>query len=113
MRSSSSVALAGAVASVKLAYDGARPAAADILKPKLYALVFGVSDYVNADLKLGYAAKDAKDFAAALKAQSGGLYGEVTVKLLTDREVTRDSIDDGLDWLEKQEIGRASWRERV
>jgi WD40 repeat protein len=72
------IAYAGEVASepalVKLAWAGAAtPAPADLLKPKLYALVVGVSDYATPALKLGFAAKDARDFAAALKGQSGGL----------------------------------------
>jgi uncharacterized caspase-like protein len=42
------------------------------IKPKLYALVAGVSDYADDSLDLNYAAKDAKDFGAALERQSGG-----------------------------------------
>ena len=56
--------LAGEPARVKLAWAGAAaPAMADLLKPKLYVLVVGVSDYAAPGLKLGYAAKDARDFA--------------------------------------------------
>ena len=51
--------------------------------------------------------KDAKDFAAVLQAQGGGLYAEAPVaKVLTDREVTRDAVIDGLEWLEKQATSR-------
>jgi len=73
-----------------------------LLKPKLYALVIGVSDYVAANLKLDYAAKDAVDFSTALQGQEGGMYSKVEVKRLIDREVTREAIGDGLDWLEQQ-----------
>ena len=71
----------------------------ELLKPKLYALVIGVSDYVDESYRLGFAAKDARDFAAALANQQGGLYGEVTVKLLPDREASVTAIRDGFDWL--------------
>jgi uncharacterized caspase-like protein len=71
-------------------------------KPRLYVLAIGVSVYGNPDLRLKFAAKDAKDFAATMKAQEGRLYHEVAVKLLTDDQATRDEIVDGLDWLQKQ-----------
>jgi WD40 repeat protein len=87
-------------ARLKLHWAG--PRLDDLLKPKLYALVIGVSDYVAANLKLEYAAKDAVDFSAALQAQEGGMYSKVEVKRLVDREVTREAIGDGLDWLEQQ-----------
>jgi hypothetical protein len=87
-------------ARLKLHWAGAR--LEDLLKPKLYALVIGVSDYVAANLKLDYAAKDAVDFSGALQAQEGGMYSKVEVKRLVDREVTREAIGDGLDWLEQQ-----------
>jgi Caspase domain len=87
-------------ARLKLHWAG--PRLDDLLKPKLYALVIGVSDYVAANLKLDYAAKDAVDFSEALQAQEGGMYSKVEVKRLVDREVTREAIGDGLDWLEQQ-----------
>ena len=69
------------------------------VKPKLYVLAVGVSGYRNADLRLDYAAKDARDFVDSLKSQDGGLYREVTARLLTDAQATRGAILDGLDWI--------------
>ena len=90
-----------------MAYAGAPPSRGeDLLKPKLYALVIGVSDYTSPGLALGYASKDARDFAKALEAQQGGLYGGVETKVMTDREVTRASMVEGLEWLEKQVTSR-------
>ena len=71
-------------------------------KPKLYVLAVGVSVYDNPEYRLEYPAKDAKDFAAAMSAQKGQLYRDVEVKLLTDKAADRDSILDGLDWLQRQ-----------
>ena len=50
-------------------------------------------------MKLTYAAKDARDFDKALKGQKSAYYVDVETRVLTDREVTRSSIMDGLAWL--------------
>lgn len=93
-------------ASVRVLWKGGAPAGAAkdefTVKPKLYVLAVGVSQYNNPDYRLGFAAKDAKDFTEALKKQKGALYREVEVKLLTDAGATRDEVVDGLDWLQKQ-----------
>jgi WD40 repeat protein len=72
-----------------------------VIKPKLYALVIGVSRYDQGTIPtLSYPSKDAQDFSVALKRQEGGLYREVVVKILTDAR--KDAILEGLDWLERQ-----------
>ena len=86
--------LASEAARIKLTWDGAPEATR-----KLYALVVGVSDYADPAMTLAYAAKDARDFAKALKGQKGGYYADVETRVLTDREVTRASLIDGLAWL--------------
>jgi hypothetical protein len=75
-------------------------------KPKLYLLAVGVGAYANPSFKLDLPAKDAGDVAAAWKAQKGGLYEEVEVKLLADAKASRDAILDGLEWLERQATER-------
>lgn len=87
-------------ATVHLTWASAPKAGEFIAKPKLYLLAVGISAYQNADLKLNYAAKDAKDFAAAMQAQKGGLYRDVEVRLLPD--ATKEDVEDGLDWLQHQ-----------
>jgi WD40 repeat protein len=81
-------------------------AGADLLKPVLYILAVGVSRYADASRNLGFAAKDARDFTAALTTQKGGLYRDVAVKLLTDEQATRDEVVDGLEWILKQTTSR-------
>ncbi|MFO0993392.1 MAG: caspase family protein [Hyphomicrobiales bacterium] len=88
---------------VKVNWDGS---AAELLKPKLYAVVVGVSNYDVDSLKLRYAAQDATDFAAGIKRQEGGIYGKVEVRLLTDKGATRDSIVEALEWLEGEVTSR-------
>ena len=87
---------------------GVTPAASHeeefIAKPKLYVLAVGESNYQNPVLRLGFAAKDAKDFAAAMTKQKGILYRDVEVKLLMD--APKEDIEDGLDWLQHQVTSR-------
>jgi WD40 repeat protein len=89
-------------ARVRLIWAGPAARPEQLIERKLYALVVGVSEYVNPSYKLRYAAKDAADFAAALEGQKGGLYRDVYVRLLRDRDVRREAIADGLHWLERQ-----------
>ncbi len=61
-------------------------------KPTLYAVAMGVSEYSNPNWNLKYAAKDARDVLARLKDKAGDSYGQVKELLLTDKEVTKESI---------------------
>ncbi len=74
------------------------------LKPKLYLLSVGIADYLaeNQLPDLRYAGKDAKDFAAALARQEGGLYQKVDARVLTDTEATAANLLDGLDWIRQE-----------
>ncbi|MEO8805800.1 MAG: caspase family protein [Burkholderiaceae bacterium] len=65
----------------------------------LYLLAIGVSEYGRADYNLGLPAKDARDFAATMKAQEGKQYRRVFVRTLTNREATRASISREFEWL--------------
>ena len=97
-------ALVGEATKVKLVYSGAAAhEVAPSLKPKLYIVTIGVSDYVDPDMRLGYADDDARGFGEAMRAQAGGLYSEVKVlPPLIDRAVTRASVISALRWLRKQ-----------
>jgi WD40 repeat protein len=59
--------------------------AAGSASPKVYAIIVGSSDYIGDNLDLKYAAKDAFDFAEALKMAAGNLLtpANVEVRLLT------------------------------
>jgi WD40 repeat protein len=72
------------------------------IKPKLYVLAVGVSAYDNPDYRLAYAAKDARDLAAAFQRQKGGLFRDAELKILTDKDASKDNILDGLDWIQRQ-----------
>jgi WD40 repeat protein len=49
--------------------------------PELYAIVAGISDYAAPDFRLHFAAKDATDFARALKVAGSRLFGQERVHL--------------------------------
>ncbi|MEN9376010.1 MAG: hypothetical protein RL710_1167, partial [Pseudomonadota bacterium] len=71
--------------------------------PRLYALVVGVTKYQSSRVPpLDFPAKDAGDFAQALKIQAGQLYRGVEIRLLTDEKATREGIIDGMDWLRRE-----------
>ena len=98
--------MVGEAATIKLTYAGGVERTADVLKPKLYAVAIGVSDYANSELKLTYPSEDAKAFAEALAKQKGGIYGDVEVKVLVDRQVTRAAVISALKWLGKSTTSR-------
>ncbi len=79
---------------------------ADFIKPDLYVLAVGVSDYDGQENDLRYAAKDARDFVRAIRRQEGKIYKRVKIKLLDDRQATREAILDGLDWIERETTSR-------
>ncbi len=73
-----------------------------VIKPKLYILAVGVSNYCDRELRLGFAAKDADDFARIMSRQKGELYRDIVVRSLVDEKATKDEILDGLDWITKE-----------
>ncbi len=101
--------LPSAPAKVSLVYDGP---AADLLKPKLYALLVGVTGYDNPDYNnIHFSAHDADDLAKALVSQKGGLYADVQVKIINDRnrpdaDPTRSNVENGLYWLQHAATSR-------
>ena len=85
-------------ATIRLVWQGA--AESSVIKPKLYVLAMGVSDYVKPELHLAYPVKDARDTVKALIRQKDGLYRDVVVKLLTDPD--KGSVLDGLEWIKRE-----------
>ena len=73
-----------------------------IEKPRLFILAVGVSDYNDESLKLQFASKDASDFVSLMLKQEGGMYKEIFVKTLLNKEANTSNILDGLDWIQKE-----------
>ncbi len=78
----------------------------NMFAPKLYVLAVGLSTYKDTSFNLGFAAKDAGDFSKALALQKGTLYRDVEVKLITDKQATKDDVLDGLEWLKREVTAR-------
>jgi uncharacterized caspase-like protein len=85
--------------SLRLIWKGAGRDGGGAPLPNLNILAVGVSRYRQPGLDLGFAAKDAQDFAAALERQGGKAYGAVQIRVLTDAQATLSKLKDGLDWL--------------
>lgn len=88
--------LSSQAAHIQVTWDGAPE-----VTRKLFALVIGVSNYADPAMTLKFAAKDAGDFATALAAQKGLYYTDVQTRVLTNPDVTRASVIEGLQWLAK------------
>ena len=72
-----------------------------LLKPNLYALVVGVSDYANPNIpSLNFCDEDAEAIASLFEGQGGGLFANVEIRLLLDQDASENGIQAGLDWLE-------------
>lgn len=65
----------------------------DAVKPDLYVVSAGVSHYADSRYNLGYAAKDAGDFAETMKQRTAGHFGRVKTLSLTDAEVTKANLE--------------------
>lgn len=89
-------------ATVRLRWKGATREEEFQIKPKLYVLAIGVSQYQDDGFRLGLAAKDALDFGEVWKSQKGAMYAGTEVRVLTDAQATKGNILDGLEWIQRQ-----------
>ena len=76
-----------------------QPRPPSLSQPRLFVLAIGISEYQRPEYRLGLAAKDARDFAEAMRQQRGKLYREVQTRALVNREATRLAINANLKWL--------------
>lgn len=80
-----------------------RPSDGTTLSPgDLYAVCIGVGDYGQDSLRLRYPAKDARDFAEALRSQQGRLYTKVQARVLCDKLASRRKVLEAVDWLRQK-----------
>ncbi len=78
----------------------------DAIKPTLYCLAIGVSNYPGS-LRLHYGRSDAQALASVLEKNGTQIFGKVETKTLLDAEATKEGIESGLVWLRK----KATWRD--
>ena len=81
--------VASVPARARITWTGSEPTA----PPRLYVLVVGINDYLDAGLKLTYAVPDAKTLAAALQEAGQGHYEDVIVSQVLDRDATAAKLD--------------------
>ena len=77
------------------------------MKPRLLAILAGISAYAAGELREGvrFAARDAKDLGRRLERQQGLLYREVKCRCLPEADLTRNALLEALDWLEAESTG--------
>ena len=76
-------------ARARITWTGTEPTA----PPRLYVLVVGINDYLDAALKLRYAVSDAETLAAALKEAGRGHYEDVIVTHVLDGDGIATKLD--------------------
>ncbi|RDH84096.1 MAG: hypothetical protein DIZ80_08160 [endosymbiont of Galathealinum brachiosum] len=69
------------------------------IKPDLYVLTIGVSDYINDELDLNYASKDANDIKQLFS--NSTQFNKITTKRILDKDVTVDTIIKAKNFLMK------------
>ena len=74
------------------------------IRPNLYILALGASQYSQSDYNLQYADKDAEDLCSLFQKVNTGKYGRIETTLLTDRNVTREGLRQLIPWLRKARI---------
>lgn len=70
----------------------------EIPKPNLYVLAIGISEYPGPN-KLHYAASDAKLLANAFQKNCKGVFANIEIRILMDKDASKKGIQNGLDWL--------------
>lgn len=76
-----------------------RAAGQDKLKPSLYLISIGISEYLLKNLELTYADDDARAISRMFQGQMGKLYNIVQIKELYDREATQKNILQAIAWV--------------
>ncbi|HPD66346.1 MAG TPA: caspase family protein [Bacteroidia bacterium] len=75
----------------------------EAVKPDLYLLSIGTSEYTDSRFNLSFAAKDALDMASLFQ-NARNIFGKVNVKTLTNHEVTRENILEARSFLSEANI---------
>lgn len=74
----------------------------DYMKPNLYVVAIGISDYDKKDIGLEYADDDARAIGPLFAAQKGRLFKHVYTRSLYNAQASRVNIIEALEWLEKK-----------
>ena len=72
------------------------------IRPNLYVLSIGITRYQDRNWSVPTAVNDARMFADLFKNQENQFYRRVKVKVLTDNQVSKEAVLDGLDWIDHE-----------
>lgn len=72
------------------------------LKPNLYVVAIGISDYQKPGLKLDFADDDARAVSDLFATQKGRLFKNVDIKSCVNETADRGNIIRSLEWLDKE-----------
>jgi WD40 repeat protein len=78
----------------------------DEIKPELYCLSIGLSNYPG-NLRLRYGRSDAQALTSVLERNAAGVFSKIHTKTLLDAQASKDGIEGGLKWLRE----KATWRD--
>lgn len=78
-----------------------RPQKVSPIAGRLFVLAVGVSEYENPSFNLRFADRDATAVAERLLLQKGRAFGDVQVKVYTNKKATRTNLKEGLAWLQE------------
>lgn len=87
------------------------PAGLGTAKPisegRLFVLAVGISDYRSPDFQLGFADRDAEDFANIWAQRGASAFSKVETKVLVNSDASVQSIKEtGLNWLLEKDLSR-------
>ncbi len=68
-------------------------------KGNTYAVIVGISNYLDSSMNLHFADRDAIFFAAFLMSASGGSVPKKNIKLLLNADAQSQKVNDAIDWL--------------
>lgn len=79
-----------------------KPGKSDPMKPNLYILTVGVSNYSESKYNLTFAHTDADSIADMFATMRGKIFGKVEVKKLLNEQATLVNVKKAIQWLEEQ-----------
>lgn len=74
----------------------------DLMKPNLYILAVGVSEYADKQYNLTFAHSDADSIAEMFATMKGKIFRKVEVKKILNKDATLQNIKIAISWLETQ-----------
>jgi hypothetical protein len=74
----------------------------NVPKPNLYILSIGIAEYEGPNKLPPFAAEDASKVAKAFQSRSKGVYANIEIRVIKDKQANKKGIREGLDWLKSK-----------